>query len=401
MSKQGILSGIKVLELSTCITGPYAAKLMADNGAEVIKIEPPNGDVARSYGPFPNDVTDPEASGLFLTLNTSKEGITLDITKEEGKRLFLDLIGKVDTVIEDYKPGYLASLGLDYSELSRINPRLVMTSISNFGQSGPYSALEATELTFQAVRGLMTTIGDPERHPLKTGIPLAQYLAGVTAYTSTLAALYHAQNTGQGQQVDVAIADSIMCVLLVNAAMWSMDYPEKIERVRTGERHGPLVGIYQCEDGYIGSVVVNFDQLSRLADVISPELGDKERFGDLFWGTTSHPEELEVILVPWFFAHSKEEIVKIGQERDIAWCPVSTTKDIVENPHLRERHSLIELDHPKAGKHLYLVPPVRFPEIEYKMSVAPLLRQHNEEIFSHWLGLNEEQLEDLSKKGVV
>jgi len=403
MNEEAVLSGIKVLDLSQYIAGPYTAKLLADNGAEVIKIEAPGkGDVARKCGPFPGDNPDPEASGLFLVLNTSKKGITLDIATGKGKELFLDLIREADVVIESYKPSFLPSLGLGYDDLSRVNPKLVMTSISNFGRSGPYRDWEATETTFQAAGGLMAISGDPDHAPLKAGIPLAYYTAGLTGFTSTLAALYYAQESGEGQQVDVAIYDAIPTNIDWRSLVWSMDYPEKPFWGRTGERSGPLFGFYQCLDGFAGCGVDTFSKLRTLADVISPELDNEEKFGDLWWGYTTHADDLEAILVPWFFEHTKQEIMELAQERGAAISYVATNQDIIEaNPQLKERGSLVELEHPRAGKQLYLIPGNRFSEAGYRMFSAPLLGQHNEEIFNSWLGLTKDGLAKLTKEGVI
>lgn len=403
MEKEAILSGIKVLDLGHYIAGPYAAKLLADNGAEVIKVEPPGqGDVSRRCGPFPNQVPDSEASGLFLVLNTSKMGITLDITTRKGKDIFLQLISQADAVIENYKPGFLPSLGLSYHDLSQVNPKLVLTSISNFGQSGPCCDWEATEITFQAAGCIMSLTGEFERAPLKIGIPLAQYTAGLTAFTGTLAALYHAQMTGEGQQVDVAIYEAIPANINERSIAWALDYTDKPVWGRTGERHGPLLGLYQCRDGFIGCSINNFSDLRLLADIISPELDDEEKFGDYFWGYTSHADELEAILVPWFFEHTKEEIVRLAQEKGLAFSYVATTRDVIEaNPQLKERKSLIELEHPRAGKQLYFVPCSRFSQTSYRMLPAPLLGQHNEEIYHGWLGITEKELEKLASEGVI
>jgi len=403
MDKKAILSGIKVLDLGQYIAGPYAAKLLADNGADVIKIEPPvDGDISRKCGPFPNDIPNREASGLFLTLNTSKKGITLDITTEKGKELLLRLVSKADAVIENFKPKFLPALGLGYNAMSKVNPRLVVTSISNFGQSGPQRDWEATEIIFQATGGIMLLTGDPERSPLKIGIPLAQYISGLTAFTSTLAAIYHAQNTGEGQQVDVAIYEAISAIINERSLAWAMDYPEKPLWGRTGDHRGPLFGIYQCEDGFIGCSINNFSEVKRLAEIISPDLDNEEKFGDYFWGYCSHADELEAILVPWFFEHKKKEIMELAQGKNLAFSYVATTKEVVEdNIQLKKRGTLVELEHPIAGGHPYFIPCNRFSKAGYRMFPAPLLGQHNEEIFSNWLGLTKGDLQKLASDGVI
>ena len=403
MKNDTILSEIRVLDLSQYIAGPYTAKLLADNGAEVIKVEPPGeGDIARKYGPFPNDIPDRETSGLFLSLNTSKKGVTLDITRDKGKEVFLNLVDKVDMLVESFVPSFLPSLGLGYNDLSRLNPRLVMTSITNFGQSGPYREWEATEIGFQASGGLMTITGEPRRPPLKVGIPLAQYLSGLTGFTSTLAAVFHAQNTGEGQHVDIAICEAIPPNIDDRALAWSLDYSEKPLWSRTGERRGPLIGIYQCQDGFIGCTIPNFSYLKRLADTISPELANEKRFGDYFWGWTCNPEELEAVLVPWFYEHKRQELMDMAQSKGLPWGYVATIQDVAEsNPHLKERGSLIDLEHPKAGKQPYFIPCNRFSGIKCRMFAAPLLGQHNKEIFNNLLGMSDDELAELASEGII
>lgn len=400
---EAILSGIKVLDLGHYIAGPYAAKLLADNGAYVIKIEQPaKADISRWCGPFPQDIPDPEASGLFLSLNTSKKGITLDITIQKGKELFLELVKKADVIIENFKPSFLPSLGLGYDDLSRVNPKLVMTSISNFGQSGPYNNYEATEITFQASGGLMAITGESNRPPLSVGVPLAHYLSGLTAFTAMLAALYHAEDTGDGQHVDIAICEAIPANIDERAFAWALDHPERPIWDRTGQRRGSLFGLYECQDGLAGCATANFFELQKMADAISPELANKEKFGDFFWGFTAHGEELEAICVPWFLEHKKMEVMEIAQERGLSWSYVATIRDLVDNnPQLREQGSLVELEHPRAGKLLYFVPCSRFSETEYRMTPAPMLGQHNEEVYSHWLGTTKEELAKLAEERVI
>ncbi len=190
-----LLTGIKVLDLTHYIAGPFCTKLMADYGADVIKIERPGkGDIARQVGPFPEDVPDPEKSGLFLYLNTNKKGITLNLKTKTGIEILKKLVKESDVLVENFRPGVLPSLGLEYETLKKVNPRLVMTSISNFGQTGPYRDWKATEITLYALSGQMSRQGDPDREPLKHALSIFQYFAGKVASLVTLAAGNKKQN---------------------------------------------------------------------------------------------------------------------------------------------------------------------------------------------------------------
>jgi crotonobetainyl-CoA:carnitine CoA-transferase CaiB-like acyl-CoA transferase len=271
MNEDSVLGGIKVLDLGSDISAPYTARLLADNGAEVIKVEPPGGEIARRKGSFLDNKPNSETSSLFIALNTSKRGITLDITSAKGRELLLKMVDVVDAVIENFDPDYLASLNLGYDELSKINPKLVQTSITNFGQEGPYRHWDTSEGAIQAFSGLMIISGEPDRSPLKTGLPLAQYTAGLTGFATTLAAIYYAQLTGEGQHVDIALCDAIAANIDQLSLAWAFDYPDKEMRSRYGLRRGPLEGLYQCSDGFVGCTTTDFSEVKRLATIISPD----------------------------------------------------------------------------------------------------------------------------------
>jgi crotonobetainyl-CoA:carnitine CoA-transferase CaiB-like acyl-CoA transferase len=206
---EGVLEGVKVIDLTRSIAGPYCTKLMADYGAEVIKVEPPEGDPCRLLGPFPGNVPHQEKGGLFLFLNTNKKGVTLDLKQPKGKALLQELVKDADVLVESFPPQVMAELGLSYEALAKANPRLVMASISNFGQTGPYRDWKATEIVVEAIGGNMYISGDHDREPLSFGVPLFQFVAGQSALAGTLVALFERQRSGLGQHIDVSTAEAV------------------------------------------------------------------------------------------------------------------------------------------------------------------------------------------------
>jgi len=402
MKEDSVLQGIRILDLGSDISAPYTARLLADNGAEVIKIEPPGGDTSRRKGAFLNHKPDPETSSLFIALNTSKKGITLDITKTKGRELLLKMMEMSDAMIENYDPDYLASLNLGYDTLSKHNAKLVLTSITNFGQEGPYRNWDTSEGAIQAFSGLMTISGEPDRSPIKTGLPLAQYTAGLTGFASTLAAVYHAQLTGEGQHVDIALCDAIAANIDQLSLAWSFDYPDKEMRSRYGLRRGPLEGLYQCRDGFIGCTTTDFSEVKRLATIVSPDLDYPDKFGNFYYGSVDNEDEMEAILIPWFLEHDKRPIMEMTQGVGLAYSYVADIKDLVEaNPQLSTRNSLVELEHPRIGNYLACAPSNRYIGPSFKLKPAPLLSQHTEEILTSWLGLNRNEIATLKTEGVI
>ena len=260
------LEGVKVLELGHSISAPYCAKLLADYGAEVIKIEPPGmGDTARGMGPFPGDVPHPEKSGLFLHLNANKKGITLDLECRDGAKILKDLVRHTDIVVENFQPSFLPSLGLGYQDLEPVNPRLVMTSITPFGLTGPYRDYKATEIGVFAMSGRMATHGLPEREPLRYAPDTSWFQTGATAAVATLAAFLVSQLEGVGQQVDISAMEALVGNL-DNRVLYFEYSGVKTERGRLvgGSPHAT----YPCSDGYVVLAVLNNLFFQRLCQAM-------------------------------------------------------------------------------------------------------------------------------------
>ncbi len=397
------LSHLKVLEMCNFVTGPYCSKLLADQGAEVIKIESPGiGDDARRHGPFLDDVPDPERSGFFLYLNTNKMGVTLDITTVAGKRIFKELIKQTDIFIEDNPPEYLKSLQLSYDDLKVINPRLVMTSITPFGETGPYRDYKAHALnSFHASgEGFLLPIQstEPEREPVKGGSLQPDCICGLAASSGTLAAAFSMNATGIGQHVEVSKYDVLMTMVLLEITMFiNHDY------VRTRHKRPLLMPIpMKCQDGYIQMSSLTEREWNDVIEFMgNPSWADDERFSHwlnrhiLGDEITPHIEEF---VQNW----KKEELFHKLQEKAIAAVPVNTTEDVVKDQQMEHRGFFVEMDHPKAGKLKYPTAPYKYSETSWGARyTAPILGQHNESIYCDRLGYDKNALVKFRESGAI
>lgn len=393
------LAGLKVVELGHYIAGPFCGKVLGEYGAEVIKVERPGiGDGARRLGPFPADCPHAEASGLFLYLNTHKKGITLNLRSETGRKILRELVEGADILIENFEPRVLPSLGLSYEDLLSINPRLVMTSISNFGQQGPYRDYRASELVLAAMGGIMYITGAEDREPLKQGLSQAQYGAGENALIATLAAFYGLEFTGAGCHVDVSILESVVSLIFVQLSLYS--YMGGIQR-RQRNFGRALINVTPCKDGYIAPVTGMGASWEQVADFIGlPELR-LPKFATA-QGRNRHADELDALLMQWFGEHTREELFHSAQAAGLAYGLVQDPADLACCPQLEARGYFVRTTHPVAGE-------LRYPGSPYRMSAtpaaaprpAPLLGQHNEEIFCGQLGYKSEDLIRLRQTGVI
>ena len=402
---QQALSDVKILDLTWYISGPYSTKLFADYGADVIKVERPGeGDPARKMGPFFQDDPHPEKSGLFLYLNTNKRGITLNLRSEWGKKVVKELVKDVDILVESFRPGVMARLGLDYETLEKINPKLVMTSISNFGQTGPYRDFKASELIIFGMGGAMNATGLPEREPLKkgTGTPVL-FSTGNMAALATMIALYAAKTQGVGQQLDFSLFQAQMGTIDRRMShLIAYQYNNEIT-ARSDPRatRGFPFGIHPAQDGYweIAAVGSQWPAVSKMMDM--PELLEKwpNIMAQLVEGAK---EEFDAIFIPWCFEHTKKELVELGQKSGALCGPLATTEDLLENPHFQERGFWVEIDHPVVGKVTYPGAPFKCQEMPWQIRrPAPLLGQHNEDIYCDRLGYTKADLVKLKEAGVI
>ena len=395
-----MLDGLKVLDLTHYVAGPYATRLMAAQSAEVIKVErPATGDGARRIGPFPDDVPHPEKSALFLYLNTGKKSVTLNLKDGASKPILRSLLEWADVLVENFCPGVMSRLGLDYGSVSTVNPNLVMTSISNFGQTGPYRDYGAREINLYAMGGLMYITGDPEREPLHMAARLAQYGAGQNAFAGTLGALLHRDIIGIGQHVDVAISEYLATIL--ENALSQYSYTGSNFR-RTGNRgYGRAAwGPYPCQDGYVGVIAGPDHKWPEMAELMGIAELAEERFGDRA-GRAENADELDSLMLPWLMRHDRHEIFERAQHRGLAFAYVAAPEDILGWEHLRERGFFGSVEHPKAGGLEHPMMPWRVGDGGWELDAAPILGQHNIDVYCGMLGYSKAELVRMRGMGVL
>jgi len=382
------LSDIKILDLTWYIAGPFCTKLFADFGADVIKVErPETGDPARHIGPFSGDDPHPDKSLLFSNLNLNKKGITLDLKAKAGRETILELVQNVDILVESFSPGVMTRLGLDFDTLKQINPELIMTSISNYGQTGPYKDFKLSELVLSGIGADMYSCGIPERHPLKLGGNCLQYQAGHMAAASTMAAYWLRLNHSIGQHIDISMQEALAADTNHKTSnLLSFAYSGMALTAAVLGRFDPRdpsalimpTGIYPCKDGFIRAqgAINNWDRFLKLF----PQFENLNFPQDLLDVETYQPE-VDAAWYEWCADHTKAEIMKVCQEVKY-WCTaVNTPKDAITDPQLLEREFWVEVEHPVSGKRLYPGDPLHAKASPWEIRMpAPLLGQHNEEI---------------------
>ncbi len=401
------LSDIRVIDLTQYIAGPYCTKLLADFGADVIKIERPGGgDLARRLGPFPGDVPHSEKSGLFLHLNTNKRSVVLNLKTSEGTDVLRSLLSGADILVESFRPGEMARLGLDPADLQQTYPNLVITSISNFGQTGPYRDYKASEITLFAMGGRMSRSGLPDRYPLKLGGNHVQYQAGNCAAMATLFAWYAGRYKGiGGQHVDIAIFETQL-------ASYNSRMPYLLAYAYTGERGtrgepgggGYPSGYYPCADGYI-HITGGGAFFPRSAALLGrPELATDPRFAPpLGQLNRQSKEEFEITLwLPWLLERTRSEVVETAQSYELLCGAVYSIDEVVQNPQLTAREYFVDIDHPVSGTFRYPGAPIMPSEPWWRLRrPAPLLGQHTGEVLTELLGASAEELARLEERGVI
>lgn len=400
----GALSKLRIVELGEMVSAPYAAKLMADLGAEVIKVEKPgNGDEARTRGPFPGDSSHPEKSGLFLYLNANKFGITLDISRPEGMQLLERLVEQADVLIHNVWPPDADRVGLSYQRLRAINPRLVMTSITPYGTTGPNRNWRAEELTIWSAGGVCVLNGAgpdfPDLPPLKTFGSQAGFQGGVHGAVATMGAVLAQVRDGEGQHVDVSVQESIASQLELTFEYWP--YMGLIA-TRLGRKPIQPIESMQCKDGWIYLCCVEEHQWRGFVEVMgNPEWASEEIFADRI-KRAENWEALKIFLEEYCSQHTVLELYKKAQEKRVPFAPVSTMGDLVNSEHLKARGFFVEIPHPVAGSHLYPGAPLKYHATPWQIRMpAPTLGQHNEQIFSERLGLEPARLAELKRTGVI
>ncbi len=396
-----VLSGIKVLDLSSLISGPWCARMMAGFGAEVIKVEDPDGgDVSRRLGPFPGDIPHPEKSALFLYMNTGKKSVTLNIRTATGLKLLKELIKNCDMLVENFQPGVLKTLGLDYPGLVRLNPRLVLTSITNFGQTGAYRDYKATSIVAYSLSGHQYINGEPTRQPLQGAPHQPDYQGGMHGFLATLIALYARDETGKGQWVDVSIQECMTGFHQFTITRYTYGGLIKIRGGNRYESDHPI-SIYPCRDGYVAVSASSRPQQELLYTLIGmPELIQDPRFLTP-QDRLANADAFDELLIPWLKERSKDELFHTLSEWRIPCAPVSEPEDLLKDAHLKERGFWVKIDHPQTGVLVYPGAPFKMTVTPFNLTRAPLLGEHNEEVYCGRLGYTKDDLVRMRSMGVI
>jgi formyl-CoA transferase len=397
---ESALAGIRVIELGQDIAGGYCGKLLAGYGAEVITVEAPGGrGRIRAEGPFADQAAPGETGAMHLYLNTGKQSVTLDVESVSGTALLVRLLEHADALVVDGPHPWLDDLGLDRDTRAELFPKLVTTLVSTFGQTGPYADYTSTNLTSFAAGGQMALTGEPDREPLKNGGYQAEYQAGLNAFTATLAGLWAADDTGDGDEIDIAAMEVMASTL--EASLNTYCY---LQRPALGGRRGNImssvIGIYPCADGYLGvhAMPRNWPALARLIE--GDDLVTDERFYSQA-ARLQHEDELRATIYAWAGDKDKREVYAAAGKMRAPVAYVHDMADLYESPQLAARHYFHEVEHPLAGMLRYPGAPAGMSETPWQTTRAPLLGEHNGAIYKGLLGLSDADLSVLHGQGVI
>jgi len=391
------LEGVRILELGQIIAGTYGGQVLSDLGAEVIKVEAPEGDLGRN----PSVAHYRGASGLFLTFNRNKKSMVINLKTDAGRKVFYDLVRISDVVVDNFRPGVLERLRVDYSTLSELNPRLVQCSVTGFGTAGAYKDYPALDIIVQAISGHMAITGEAGRPPVRVGIPLADLSGGIYACKGILAALFDRERTGKGRRVELSMFDSMLHLLSYMGTMWltNGELPQP-----PGSAHDYTVPwqAFEAQDGYI--VIATRQEVfwRKLCEVLEePALTEDTRFAN-----NASRVENRAVLVPYLERIFRRRTVAAWLERlraaEVPAAPVNNLDGAFSEPPVAERQMIVEYDHPEVGK-------VRLPGNPIKMSgisdtisnPAPRLGEHTDAILSQLLSLSVEEIERLRRDGAI
>ena len=386
-----ILEGIRVVEVGSQVSAPFCARLLADYGADVLKVEPPGeGDEARRQGPFVGDDPHPDKSIPFLYLNTNKRGVTLDLGTASGRSILGRLVESADVLVENLPPGQF--------QTPDIQPGLIVISITPFGQSGPYRDLAATDIVTCAMSGLMYHSGDSDREPLRNVLSQSFYIAGINAAVATLVALFQRLTTGKGQRVDVSVMEC-MATHLVQAVPY-YSYMGAIKGRRPVRGSG-IEELMPARDGYVVPSVQGSQPWSVFAELIGEEGLKDPRFASGA-GRIEHGEELKALLERGLAKWDRKPLFQASGERRLVFGMAQDAGDLIDCSHLTARDFFVNVDHPVAGSGKYPGPGPNLSGFEFQISrPAPLLGQHNAEVFCGELGYSSLELVQLRAAGII
>lgn len=395
----GALSDIKVLDLTRVLSGPFAAMWLGDLGADVIKIETPGvGDDARFTPVHVNGY-----STFFAAMNRNKRSVTLNLKAPEGKAMFLEMVKQADVVMSNYRPGVMERLGLSYEELSKINDRIIYATVSGFGQKGVYSQRPAYDIVAQGMGGIMSLTGEEGGGPIRAGTSLADVSAGINAVVGILAALHARTLTGKGQCVDIAMVDSVLAL----SPSENMRYDVTGQKVaRLGNRYSGNCpyGAFRAKDKDFILACGSEKLFAKFCtDVLKrPELPKDERFDIMAHRAQNYPLVKEFV-EEWSMQYTADEAVEILLAAGIPSGPIFDMDDISNDDHIvREREMLVKIDQPTVGEITVTNNPIKLSETKTSIRrPAPLVGQHNEEVYAQWLGYDADKVKELKEKGII
>ena len=401
----GALAGFRVLDLSRILAGPWASQMLADLGAEVIKIERPvSGDDTRGWGPpyMPDaNAGASSESAYFHAANRGKQSVCIDMSRPEGQSLIQDLAGHCDVLIENFKVGGLKKYGLDYDSLQPINPKLVYCSITGFGQSGPYADRAGYDFMIQAMGGMMSVTGEADGQPMKIGVALADIMTGLYATNAIQAALIHQLRSGQGQYIDMALLD-VQVATLANQAMNYL--ASGINPKRLGNAHPNIVPYqaFSTDDGFIILAVGNDAQFQRFCELAGkPELAVDERF-QTNSNRVKNRENLVPMIEQILLTKTAADWLDELNKRGIPCGPINNLDQVFADPQVRHRGMQLELDHASAGKVASVANPINLSQTPITYDLAPpTLGQHTDAVLAGLLGMDAASCEQLRASGVL
>ena len=392
------LSGITVIDLSHVYNGPYATFLMALAGAEVIKVEPHQGEHLRSRGDMGG------AALPFAMLNSNKKPVTLNLKAEKGRNLLREMVARADILVENFAPGVMDRLGLGAADLHKINPRLIYGSSSGYGKTGPYRDYPAMDLVMQAMSGVINSTGYPDQPPVKSGAAICDFMAGIHLYGAIMTALYERERTGKGRVVEVSMQDATYASLASNYGMVHARGAAAPDR--TGNRHGGLgispYNAYAASDGYVVLNCPGDHHFRAVLDVMGrPELKDDPRFVSRT-SRVANFEAVDELIESWTKTLTKNEVAKRMLAAKVPCAPVRNLMEVMRDENMHARGALQWIDHPELGRVALPHSPLIFEGVERRPIEPSLpLGAANDAVFGKWLGHSEQELATLKAEGVI
>jgi len=394
------LEGIRVLDLTQYEAGPSCTQMLAWLGADVVKIEPPGGEPGRTALSDRRD----EDAWFFLLLNSCKRGVTLNLKSPRGRAIFEEMVKQADVVVENMGPGAMDRLGLGWEALQRLNPRIIGASVKGFGGGGPYADYKSFEWIAQAMAGAMSMTGSPDGPPLKAIGGLADTGAGLHAAIGILAALVQRQTTGAGQQVEVAQQDSVVNLLRIHLRDTYAD-GAPVPRQGNRSKNAAPSNLYRCRpfgpNDYVFIHCASVEMWRTLTSIVGrPELGDDPRYADRR-DRFRFVDEIDAMIEAWTEKRTKHEALEILATAGVPCGAVLDSREVLSDPHLRQRGMIVQLEHPRRGSYPMPANPVRLSDSPTEVLRAPLLGEHNAEVYGALLGYGAAELDALRRDGVI